>query len=91
MVANGEAKKVLCEKSVSFYENPYSVASGVDAVAVLTEWNEFHNLALAELRRVMKGDVLLDVRNIYEPDSVVAQGLRYTGRGRAARSLEAEP
>lgn len=89
--AMSEAKKALGEGSVSFYPTPYAAAAGVDAVAVLTEWNEFRNLDLAELRRGMKGDVLLDARNIYEPERALALGFRYLGRGRAARSHQAKP
>lgn len=87
-LANAEAKKVLAEDSVRFCPTPYVAAAGVDAVAVLTEWNEFRNLDLAELRRAMKGDVLLDARNLYEPENAAAVGFRYIGRGRSVQSTE---
>ncbi len=73
-------------KNVRICRDPYEAAADADAVAVLTEWNEFRHLDLAEMRRVMKGDVLLDSRNVYDPEAAVASGFRYLGRGRGARS-----
>jgi hypothetical protein len=49
---------------------------------ILTEWNEFRALDLDELRNAMRGNVLLDLRNVYPPDSVAAAGLVYHGIGR---------
>ncbi len=73
-------------ETVRICRDPYEAAADADAVAVLTEWNEFRHLDLAEMRRVMKGDVLLDSRNVYDPEAAVASGFRYLGRGRGARS-----
>lgn len=87
-MANNEAKRVLSGTHIRFYQDPYSAAAGADAVAVLTEWNEYRNMDLAEIRRNMKGDVLLDTRNIYEPSAAVAQGFDYLGRGRTPPSHE---
>lgn len=86
-LAIGEARKVLTEDRVSFHETPSAAATDADAVAVLTEWNEFRNLDLAKLKGVMKGDVLLDSRNLYDPAGARAQGFHYIGRGRGSRSV----
>ena len=48
-----------------------------------TEWNEFRNLDLATLRGRMRGDVLVDARNIFEPARAKAAGFRYYAMGRA--------
>jgi hypothetical protein len=48
----------------------------------LTEWNEFRALDLGELRNAMRGNVLVDLRNVYPPDAVAAAGLVYHGIGR---------
>jgi len=57
-------------------------ARGADALAIVTEWNEFRNMDLARLRRLMRRPVLCDLRNIYDPDEVESAGMRYVGVGR---------
>ena len=51
-------------------------------LVVLTEWNEFRALDLKSLRTRMTGDVLVDLRNIYNPAAAREAGFRYTGVGR---------
>ncbi|MGH9492497.1 MAG: UDP-glucose dehydrogenase family protein [Terriglobales bacterium] len=80
--ANAEAAKALAGEDVTFHESPFAAAEGADAVAVLTEWNEFRSLDLAELRQQMRGSVLLDARNLYDPNEARRQGFDYLGRGR---------
>jgi UDPglucose 6-dehydrogenase len=67
---------------VEWVEDPYAAAGGADALVVLTEWNMFRALDLARLRTVMAGGVLVDLRNIYQPDEARAAGFVYTGVGR---------
>jgi UDPglucose 6-dehydrogenase len=85
--ANAAAAQALQHDHLRLCNDAYEAASGADAVAVLTEWNEFRNLDLQELKKVMKGDVLLDARNILDPDTAVAHGFVYLGRGRAPRLM----
>ena len=66
-------------------ENPYEAARDADALMVVTEWNEFRNLDMRQILGNMAGDVLIDGRNIYDPDEMTALGFRYVGVGRAAR------
>jgi UDPglucose 6-dehydrogenase len=82
--ANDEAAKALADKKddVSFHGSPFAAAEGADIVAVLTEWNEFRSLDLAELRRQMRGNLLLDARNLYDPGEARRAGFEYLGRGR---------
>lgn len=78
---------------VDFVSDPYSVAEGADAVVLVTEWNEFTNLDLTDIKTRMRGDLLLDGRNLYDPATVAALGLRYIGVGRgmpAARTPRME-
>jgi UDPglucose 6-dehydrogenase len=58
------------------------VARGADAVVVLTEWPQFRELVDDELAGAMRGDVIVDARNLLDPTRVVAAGLRYVGVGR---------
>ena len=84
--ANAPAEELLHHDNFHVKADAYQAAAGTEAVAVLTEWNEFRNLDLKELRKVMAGDVLLDSRNVFEPDAAVAMGFVYLGRGRSPRA-----
>jgi UDPglucose 6-dehydrogenase len=77
-------------KDVGVAADPYDAAKDADAVVIVTEWNEFRNLNLAQLKQTMRKPVLCDLRNIYDPDEVEAAGLAYVGvgRGRIARVME---
>ena len=55
---------------------------GADGIAVLTEWNEFRALDLAAARARMKGDALVDLRNIFSRTSAKKAGFAYRGIGR---------
>lgn len=56
------------------------------AIILVTEWDEFRNLPLAELGKEMKQRILFDGRNIYEPEQVREQGFEYIGVGRGSRA-----
>lgn len=60
----------------------YQTAEGADAVALLTEWKEFRMPDWAQLRGTMRGDVVVDGRNIYDKQEVRAAGFRYFGIGK---------
>lgn len=79
-VAMENAHRAL--KNVEFCQDAYSVAQGADAVVLVTQWNEFKQLDLARVGSLMKQRVLIDGRNIYEPDRMAALGFRYRGVGR---------
>ncbi len=67
---------------VTWFADPMEAAAGADIVLVLTEWNEFRALDLKKLRSAMKGDVLVDLRNVYAPKVAVEAGFSYRGVGR---------
>ena len=69
-------------KGVTLTKDAYDCARGADAVAIVTEWNEFRNLNLARLKRLLRRPVLCDLRNIYVPAEVEAAGFRHIGVGR---------
>ncbi len=68
---------------VEWVEDPYAAAKDADAAVVLTEWNMFRGLDLKRLRADMRGDALIDLRNIYNPAEAAAAGFVYTSIGRA--------
>jgi UDPglucose 6-dehydrogenase len=64
----------------------YHAAEGADALVIMTEWNVFRNLDFEKLKSVMRVPVLLDLRNVYDPERVAAAGFRHVSVGRMARS-----
>jgi UDPglucose 6-dehydrogenase len=74
--------RIALGRRVTFADDAYEAARGADALAIVTEWNEFRNLELARLRRLMRRPVLCDLRNIYKPEDVETAGLKYVGVGR---------
>jgi UDPglucose 6-dehydrogenase len=60
-----------------------SVARGADALVIVTEWNQFRNLDLPKLKKLLKKPLLIDLRNIYQPSRVRDAGLTYVGIGQS--------
>jgi len=79
-VAGEVAERVL--PKLELEDNAYDLADGCDALVVVTEWNEFKNLDLARIHSLMEGNVVIDGRNIYEPDQMAELGFYYRGIGR---------
>ncbi len=77
-----EKAKLKLPKAVVYAKDAYEAAKDADAVAVITEWNEFRQLDLVRLAKGMKNLVLFDGRNIYEPAVVRNLGFMYYGIGR---------
>ncbi len=63
-------------------ENAYDCAAGCDAIVLITEWNEFKQLDLRRLKGVMKSPIIVDTRNVYEPEEMADMGFSYRGVGR---------
>jgi UDPglucose 6-dehydrogenase len=72
-------------RNVYFAEDSYDAATGADALVIATEWNEFRMLDLTKLRRLLRRPIVIDCRNIYEPDALTAAGFQYEGVGRGRR------
>jgi UDPglucose 6-dehydrogenase len=68
---------------------PYEAADGVDAVVLLTGWPEFLAIDLAKLAEKMRGRVFVDGRNIFDPGTLSAAGLRYESVGRPGAGVRA--
>jgi UDPglucose 6-dehydrogenase len=69
-------------KGVRFCTDAYEAASGADALLLLTAWNEFKRLDMERLHQEMRQPVLLDGRNVYDPDEMRELGFQYAGVGR---------
>ena len=75
------AKKIFGSK-VHLAENSYAALTGADALALVTEWNEFREPDFARMRKLMRSPVIFDGRNIYNPEQIKAQGFSYFSIGR---------
>ncbi|MBH0200833.1 MAG: UDP-glucose/GDP-mannose dehydrogenase family protein [Nitrospira sp.] len=64
----------------------YHAAEGADALVLMTEWNVFRNLDFEKLKSIMRAPVLLDLRNVYDPERVGAAGFKHVSVGRMAKS-----
>ncbi len=80
-VANGNARRLL-PATVAFSESAYEAAQGADAIALITEWNEFKFLNLERLRGLMRRPLIFDGRNLYEPERMRRLGFEYYSIGR---------
>ncbi len=72
----------LLPAAVHYAESALDAAQGADCLVLLTEWNEFRALAPERLKAAMRGDVLQDLRNVYDPEAMRAAGFRYGSIGR---------
>jgi UDPglucose 6-dehydrogenase len=77
----GHARQSL-PAAVGFAPTALGAAQGADAVVVLTEWNEFRALSPDRLKAAMKGDIVLDLRNVWDPAAMRAAGFSYSSIGR---------
>jgi len=78
-----EAKEML--EGVHWCENAYDTMKDSDALVIITEWNEFRALDLDRVKSLMKAPVMVDLRNIYEPDEMAENGFKYHSIGRPQR------
>jgi UDPglucose 6-dehydrogenase len=79
-VGRSEAEKFL--KDIMWAKSAYDAMKGADAVLILTEWNEFRALDFSKMADYLKYPLLIDMRNIYRPDEMVAEGFDYISIGR---------
>jgi UDPglucose 6-dehydrogenase len=78
-----EAEKLL--PGIQWCGDTYEALEGASAIALLTEWNEFRVLDFKRARELMKTPVMVDLRNVYNPDDMEMAGFAYTCVGRPSR------
>ena len=88
-VAGEEAGRLL--PHVSIFETLPEALSGADAMVVVTEWDHLQGLVTAEARDAMRNPLIVDGRNMFDPDVVRAAGFTYEGIGRASSDLNTLP
>jgi UDPglucose 6-dehydrogenase len=68
--------------AITYCGDAYEAATGADGVVIATEWNQFRALDLGDLKSRLKTPLIVDLRNLYEPARVAAEGFRYVSLGR---------
>ncbi len=84
------SREVLGSK-IDFATSPYEAAHNADALLILTEWEEFANLDLGRIRQELRYPIVVDGRNLYDPEMMAAQGFTYYSVGRAASHPDGVP
>ena len=79
-----ERVREVIPSGINFANSAYEAAHGADALLILTEWEEFANLDLTRVRRELKYPIVIDGRNLYDPEVMAAEGFSYYSVGRTA-------
>lgn len=69
-------------KNIVLCDNPYQVAEGADAIILATEWNEFRQIDFERLHKAMRQPIIMDGRNLWDPNQLKEMGFVYFGVGR---------
>lgn len=75
------ARAVLGD-SVEYCKDPYHTAEGADCLVIATEWNQFRNLDMERIKGLLKELIVVDLRNVYDPQKMKRAGFKYTSVGR---------
>src|ERR1700690_1221652 len=81
----------VMSSGLKFASSAYEAATDADALLILTEWEEFANLDLHRLNDELKYPIVIDGRNLYDPEVMAANGFTYYSVGRAASHPEGVP
>jgi UDPglucose 6-dehydrogenase len=86
-----ERAQAVIPSGIAYASSAYEAAHGADALLILTEWEEFANLDLARLRQELKYPIVIDGRNLYDPEVMAAHGFTYYSVGRATTQPDGVP
>jgi UDPglucose 6-dehydrogenase len=81
----------IMNSGIKYASSAYEAATGADALLILTEWEEFANLDLRRLNDELKYPIVIDGRNLYDPEVMAANGFTYYSVGRAASHPDGVP
>jgi UDPglucose 6-dehydrogenase len=84
-IAMGACRQQYPDLKIYYCESPLELAADADALVLVTEWDEFRDLNLPELAKCMARPILIDGRNLFEPEKARQAGFDYSGIGRSAR------
>jgi UDPglucose 6-dehydrogenase len=74
--------RALLPSSINYADTIDQAVQGADAIVLMTEWNQYRGLNLSKIKATMRGDVFVDLRNVYEQDLMNEHGFAYTCIGR---------
>jgi UDPglucose 6-dehydrogenase len=80
-----DSARIIFGDRVMYAADPYSAAHGADGLLVMTEWLVYRNPDFERVRKLVRRPLLIDGRNLYDPDRLTALGFEYHGIGRAGR------
>jgi UDPglucose 6-dehydrogenase len=80
-----DSARMIFGDRVMYAADPYSAAHGADALAVMTEWLLYRNPDFERVRKLVRRPLLIDGRNLYDPDRMATLGFEYHGIGRGRR------
>ena len=80
-----DSARLIFGDRVMYAADPYSAAHGVDALLIMTEWLVYRNPDFERVRKLVRRPLLIDGRNLYDPDRMSALGFEYHGIGRGRR------
>lgn len=87
--ANNQAQSIFGDK-ITLYENNYLTLEGAEALIIATEWNAFRRPDFSRMREMMNRPLILDGRNLYQPERLAAHGFTYISMGRPVLSPEGD-
>ena len=79
-IANNEMSNIFHD--IEYFDNLYDAVKNVDGIVIITEWNEFRSLDLQKIKKIMKGNIILDTRNILDMDELSSLEFVYDNIGR---------
>ena len=79
-IANNEMSKIFHD--IKYFNNLYDAVKNADGIVIMTEWNEFRSLDLQKIKKIMKGNIILDTRNILDMDELSSLDFVYDNIGR---------
>ena len=81
-----EARKIFGDR-IEYSSNQYDILDGADALAVITDWNEFRNPDFERIKAALRSPTIVDGRNLYKPDRMAAAGFTYVPLGRCSGGI----
>ncbi|MBW4055831.1 MAG: UDP-glucose/GDP-mannose dehydrogenase family protein [Proteobacteria bacterium] len=84
--AINEARKIFGDR-IEYSSNQYDILDGADALAVITDWNEYRNPDFDRIKTALKTPNIVDGRNLYKPDRMAAGGFSYVPLGRCSGGI----
>ena len=81
----GMEQAAMVLPDVTYCEDAYSCAEKADVLVLVTEWEQFRALDLARLKDIMARPIIVDLRNVYDPEDIERHGFRYVSVGRAEK------